>query len=439
MAHICWVIRDLRGGGAERSVIGTANGLCERGHRVDLVLFFPANEQPQDVSEHVSIFVLSRRPTRWNRIRRRAANLIRKKRKRYRPAWNPQRVEWFARRLPFSRLLALAFRLAKEHRWPFQDMMRRQRRADYVRALRLARYLDECKPDIVFTNLWQADLAGFLASRIIRNHPPIIPVARCAVEEEQADDLNFVRQVFQSAVHVVAVSGGVERNFVETVGVSQHRITTVYNPVVKPELCELAKAEPDHPWFGDSGSPIVLGAGRLAPQKDFPTLIEAFRRVRTERRCRLVILGEGPSRRELENRVRVLGLEEDVSLPGWAMNPWAYMARAGLFVLSSRHEGLPGALVEALACGCPAVSTDCPSGPAEILEDPALLAPVGDPDALAGVMLRALARPADRAAFRAKAMRFSLDRAVDGYERVIAESLANRVQDRRGRMHEAGG
>ena len=115
------------------------------------------------------------------------------------------------------------------------------------------------------------------------------------------------------------------------------------------------------------------------------------------------------------------------------------MARAGLFVLSSRHEGLPGALVEALACGCTAVSTDCPSGPAEILEDPALLAPVGDPDALAGVMLRALARPADRAAFRAKAMRFSLDRAVDGYERVIAESLANRVQDRRGRMHEAGG
>ncbi len=171
----------------------------------------------------------------------------------------------------------------------------------------------------------------------------------------------------------------------------------------------------------------MLGVGRLALQKDFITLIEAFRRVRAERPCRLVILGEGPMRGELEGRVRALGLTAHVSLPGWAENPYAFMARAALFVLSSRHEGFGNVLVEALACGCPAVSTDCPAGPAEILEDPTLLAPVGDPEALAQVMLHALARPADRAALRAKATRFSAERAVVGYEEVVERVLRGRV------------
>ena len=108
-----------------------------------------------------------------------------------------------------------------------------------------------------------------------------------------------------------------------------------------------------------------------------------------------------------------------MSLPGWAENPYAFMSRAALFVLSSRHEGFPGVLVEALACGCPAVSTDCPAGPSEILEDPGLLAPVGDPKALAHVIQRALDRPVDKVTLRARAARFSVDRAVDGYERLI--------------------
>ena len=118
--------------------------------------------------------------------------------------------------------------------------------------------------------------------------------------------------------------------------------------------------------------------------------------------------------------VRALGLEDRVSLPGWAENPFAYMARAALFVLSSRYEGFGIVLVEAMACGCPAVSTDCPAGPAEILEDPGLLAPVGDPESLARTMLRQLSKPADKAALRARAARFSLERTVEGYERFLA-------------------
>ena len=177
---------------------------------------------------------------------------------------------------------------------------------------------------------------------------------------------------------------------------------------------------PAHPWFGDDGPPVILGAGRLAPQKDFPTLIEAFRRVSAARACRLVILGEGRLRPQLEGQVRALGLEDWVSLPGWTENPYAFMSRAALFVLSSRHEGFPGVLVEALACGCPVVSTDCPAGPSEILEDPGLLAPVGDPEALSRIMRRALDRPVDKAALRARAARFSVERAVNEYDKLIA-------------------
>ena len=147
------------------------------------------------------------------------------------------------------------------------------------------------------------------------------------------------------------------------------------------------------------------------------------------RACRLVILGEGRLRPQLEGRVRALGLEDCVSLPGWAENPYAFMSRAALFVLSSRYEGFPGALVEALACGCPAVSTDCPAGPSEILEDP-----VAGPGRRSGgasrIMLRALDRPVDRAALRACAARFTMERAMDGYEELITRILARQPADR---------
>ena len=304
--------------------------------------------------------------------------------------------------------------------------MRRQRRADFVRALRLGRYFEERRPDIAFTNLWQADLAGFLASTMVRDCPPVVPIVHCSEDRRRTGHFDLLQRVFPAACHVVAVSRGVAANFVETVHVPPGRITTIYNPVVTPGLARLAEEEPDHPWFGDGCPPVVLGAGRLSKEKDFPTLIEAFRRVQAERPCRLLMLGEGPMRGELEGRVRALGLEAHAALPGWMENPYAFMARARLFVLSSRYEGFGNVLVEALACGCPAVSTDCPSGPAEILEDPSLLAPVGDADALAGVMLRALACPANEEALRARAEHFSAGNAIERYDTLIRDILTGR-------------
>jgi len=161
----------------------------------------------------------------------------------------------------------------------------------------------------------------------------------------------------------------------------------------------------------------VLGVGKLKPQKGFDVLLRAFARVRAARPARLVILGEGPQRRALEQLARELGLSaDDVALPGFVANPYAWMARSAVFALSSRWEGLPNALIEALACGCAVVSSDCPSGPAEILENGRLgpLVPVDDAAALAAAIERALA-PSDPAPRRARARDYAIERVAPRY------------------------
>ena len=419
MAHVCLMIARLGGGGAERVVLRLARGLCERGHRVDLALFGYENAYPDELDERVSIFVFARRPGRFEKMRRRAANLLRLRKKAYPAVELPARAEWRARRLPPGRLLLFLVRLAKDR--CCRRAFRRVRRGDFRRARRAGSYIEERKPDIVFTNLPRSELAGFFASSMIRDCPPVVPVLHNIADRSEAD---LLRPAYLAAAHIVAVSEGVRQDHIAAYGLSPANITTICNPAATPAIARLAEEAPGHSWFGDGGPPVVLGVGRLEPQKDFATLVDAFQRVLVERPCRLLILGEGPLRGELEERVRALGLEDCTSLPGWAENPYAHMARAALFVLSSRFEGFGNVLVEALACGCPAVSTDCPAGPAEILEDPELLAPVGHPEALAAVMLRALALPADRVALRAKAARFSVERAVDGYGRLIAGVVA---------------
>ena len=173
---------------------------------------------------------------------------------------------------------------------------------------------------------------------------------------------------------------------------------------------------------------MIIGCGRLVHQKDFPTLVRAFALVRPRFEARLLILGSGPSpRKDEQERHRLatlaadLGVGDAVALPGFVGNPLAYMSQAALFVLSSLYEGFGMVLVEAMACGCPVVSTDCLSGPAEILEDGAYgpLVPVGDPEALAEAMLRTLRFPPAKERLRRRAADFSLERCASGYERVL--------------------
>jgi len=153
-----------------------------------------------------------------------------------------------------------------------------------------------------------------------------------------------------------------------------------------------ADAPVEHPWFQPNQPPVILGVGRHHFQKGFDTLLRAFARVRQQMPARLVILGEGPERPNLERLAAELGVAADVDLPGFDPNPFRYMRWAGVFVLSSRYEGLPNVLIQALACGCPVVSTDCPSGPSEILDGGryGALVPVDDVEAMAQAIVRAL-------------------------------------------------
>jgi glycosyltransferase involved in cell wall biosynthesis len=205
----------------------------------------------------------------------------------------------------------------------------------------------------------------------------------------------LARLLYPWADQIIAVSHGVANDLARTASLPSEQIQIIYNPVITPEMLASAQEAVEHPWFNSQDIPVLLGVGKLEAQKDFPSLIRAFAKVRQRRHCRLVILGWGPDRPQLEALIQDLGLQEEVDLPGYAKNPYAYMVRSAAFVLSSAWEGLPTVLIEAMALGTPVVSTDCKSGPSEILAGGkyGYLTPVGDSDALADAMLNVLDQP----------------------------------------------
>lgn len=233
----------------------------------------------------------------------------------------------------------------------------------------------------------------------------------------------LIKRFYPWADHIIAVSYGVADELVQLADIPRERIRTIYNPVVRPDLHEKAKAPLDHPWFKPGQPPVVLAVGRLTAQKGFPTLIQAFARVRRYQPVRLLILGEGEQRPALETLVQRLGLEEDVGLPGFEANPYRYMARAWAFVLSSRWEGLPGVLIEALCCGVPLIATDCPSGPGEILANGKYgqLVPVEDVNALTQAIEMALAGKIPRPP-KESWQPFEMETVVNQYLKVLLES-----------------
>jgi glycosyltransferase involved in cell wall biosynthesis len=206
-----------------------------------------------------------------------------------------------------------------------------------------------------------------------------------------------IRLIYRSADAVVAVSQGVARDMVRITGRPASDIRIIRNPVITPRIFRLAREPAPHPWLVKGGEPVIVGIGRLTRQKDFPTLIQAFAAIRKKLPCRLIILGEGKDRDDLEHLAKRLSQSEQIAMPGFVENPYAYLKRAAMFVLSSAWEGSPNALTEALALGVPVVATNCPSGPREILKDGTIgrLVPVGDPEALAEAILATLSSPPD--------------------------------------------
>lgn len=238
----------------------------------------------------------------------------------------------------------------------------------------------------------------------------------------------MVRWLYPKSDAIVAASIGTAEDVAKLTGLPVDQIQVIYNPVVTQEVFQKSEVSIDHPWFKPGEPPVLLGIGRLVSQKDFPTLITAFAKVRQNRPARLMILGEGDDRAALEELIQKLGLESDVALPGFTDNPYAYLSKVRLFVLSSRFEGFGNVVAEALACGAPVVSTDCPSGPAEIIDHGKYgrLVPIADPEAMSTAILEMLNASVDRAALKRRSLEFERDRIVDQYVDLIERILAVR-------------
>ncbi len=265
----------------------------------------------------------------------------------------------------------------------------------------LTEYLRSDAPDAMLATPMTCALAALWAAHLAQS--PVRIVAREANTLSQqiaqrrqlyrAQLPALAREWYPRAAGIVAVSNGVADDLAQLTGLPRARISTIYNPLDVPRIRALAAQPVQEPWLQDaSGPPVILAAGRLMPAKDFAMLLRAFALVRARRTARLVILGRGPERLRLAWLARRLGIANDVRLAGFAPNPFAHMARARVFALSSRYEGLANVLREALACGCTIVATDCPSGSAEVLRNGALgrLVPVGDAQAMASALLAAL-------------------------------------------------
>jgi glycosyltransferase involved in cell wall biosynthesis len=293
----------------------------------------------------------------------------------------------------------------------------------------LMRFLQRERPDFLVSNLGFDNIISLWARRAARATTRIIVCQHSALSAQksiyknaQSHILPILYRIFLGwADAIVSVSSGVARDLAEMTKIPLGRITTIYNPVILPNFDELMNEAVHHPWFAEKKIPVILGVGRLALQKDFITLIHAFARVTQKRNARLLLLGEGPERQTLATLVEKLGLNDHVDFLGFQRNPLPYMHRASLLVMSSRYEGFCNVLVEALGCGTPVVSTDCPYGPAEILDGGRYgrLVPVADPGSMAQAILDALDHPPTTEFLQARGHEFTVQRAANSYIQVF--------------------
>lgn len=290
--------------------------------------------------------------------------------------------------------------------------------------------LRSTRPRILFSTLIQSNLVAIVAGRLLGRNRPVIVVREANTLYTRAKALGgtamglywAARLLYPRADAVIAPSQGVADDLIAHVGISPEKVHVIYSPTVSSDLLRQAAEPITHRFLTAPEGKLFLGVGRLNEAKGFDTLIAAFARVADKLpTARLIILGEGPSRISLEAQCDRLGIRDKVDLPGFVNNPFPYMKAADVFVLSSRWEGLPNVLIQALACGTTSVSTDCPSGPNEILEHGrhGYLVPVNDPEDLASKMLLALDQPFPKEQLRLRADDFSEQRGLDRYAKFL--------------------
>lgn len=331
--RIAIFVPSMRGGGAERAMLTLANGFVEKNYAVDLVLAKAEGPFLQELSEKVQIIDL-----------------------------NQHRV-----------LYAIPG---------------------------LVGYLRRVKPTTLLSTLNHANIIAVLAKmlsgvtvRLVLGQANTLSLNSGGKSKLGKKLIHFLVKIFYpKADSIVAVSTGVAEDLITSFNIKRDKVKVIYDPIVTEALYQKAEASIEHPWFKDSDIPVILAVGRLTKVKGFDTLIEAFRLLKQKTPARLLILGEGDCRQELEQLVIKYGLSDDVSMPGFLDNPFPYMKQAQAFVLSSISEGLPNAMIQAMALGAPIIATDCKSGPFEILEGGRWghLVPVGDYVAMSSSILSTL-------------------------------------------------
>lgn len=351
---------SLAGGGAERGMVILANGFASRGYRVDLVLACAKGPYLADVS-------------------------------------------------PLVRVLDLRCGRVITSLWP------------------LLRYLVCEKPIALLAAMNHANLVAVIASTLTCFPIRLVLSEQVHVSSEAARDQTLIARcvhwllpiLYPKAHCIVAISQGVACDLEHFARLAAGSVRVIPNPFDLHRITKLSREPVAHPWLLPNQPPVILGMGRLVEQKNFASLIRAFALLASRRAVRLLILGEGELLSDLQAVVLSCGLSSNqVEFLGFVSNPYAYLSRASLFVLSSRWEGLSCVLIEAMACGTPVVSTDCPSGPREVLEDGdwGPLVPVGDERALADAMEYQLATdPQTRPDVRRRAAMFDQERIIDAY------------------------
>jgi glycosyltransferase involved in cell wall biosynthesis len=292
----------------------------------------------------------------------------------------------------------------------------------------LVRYLRQEKPPVMLSTLDDTNIAALLARRLAGYPPRLVVNVQNTISQDAKNAAVLKTRVMPLlsryflpwADAIVPVSHGVAADLGQ-MGVAPALIQVIPNPVVSANVLEKAQEAVEHPWFAQGKPPVILGVGRLNQQKDFGTLIRAFAQLRQQRPVKLIILGEGSEQPALAALIQELALSADVDLPGFVENPYAYMARSSVFVLSSLYEGLPSVLIEAMATGVPVVATNCKSGPLEILEHGRFgrLVPIRDVSAMASAIAAMLDTPIAPETSKQRAMEFSLEKSLAQYAKVL--------------------
>lgn len=382
-----------QGGGVDRCQWRLANEYARQGHRVDVVVFDTRGIDTSRIPSSINLVALS-------------------------PSGNMKTKLFILRHL--RHLLRSIF-------LPILLPLRPNQRLRYLPGL--TAYLRRSTPDIFISAGTYENVVSLLANAVTGYKTPILVSERNPLSEKLKKDKHankarwkhlppLLNKLYPKAAAVVAISHTLRDDLTKELSIDPKCFATIYNPVIDNHSLQVIEtALPPHRWLGRKDYPVIVCVGRLRKQKDYPTILRALAHLKKTSPHRLIIVGDGPEKKNLKNEAEMLGVSEDVDFVGYKENALEFIASADVFVLCSIYEGLPAVLIEALAAGAPIVSTDCPGSSAEILANGryGVLVPPRDPEALADGIKKALNTTLDPRALRQRGRQFTVELASHRY------------------------